>query len=82
MLVCLALLLSACATPQPIIKKEYQVIRPPELLISPCHKPNMTGSTWGDLAIYSVELKHELNKCSQKIDGIRAFIDKELNGSI
>lgn len=75
-LIILALLLTACASdPVVITRTVYQY--PPKLLIQPTEQPDYTGSTWGDLARYSVKLQARLMECNADKRALREWAQAE-----
>ncbi|WP_235186809.1 Rz1-like lysis system protein LysC [Serratia sp. DD3] len=64
----LVLLLSSCSkaplppVPQPV------VLMPPETVFTPCEKPALQGTTWGDIGSYALQLQTALELCAYRID--------------
>ncbi|EEQ14836.1 hypothetical protein yfred0001_37940 [Yersinia frederiksenii ATCC 33641] len=43
---------------------------PPESAMTECEIPQFTGSTWGDSALYALNLKRELLICKGRLDEV------------
>ena len=70
----LSLLATGCASTQTITKTETVYRYPPEILTQPCPAPEYTGSTWGDLAHYTVRLKGAVDLCNEDKRLIREWV--------
>ena len=65
------LLLSGCSQVRTV---EVKVI-PDRMLLADCSIPEFTGSTNGDLVLYTLELQHELMECNLHKKALRNFYE-------
>ncbi|WP_186373089.1 Rz1-like lysis system protein LysC [Yersinia frederiksenii] len=67
---CLSLALVSCANePRALLVNSPQLL-PPESAMTECEIPQFTGSTWGDSALYALNLKRELLICKGRLDEV------------
>lgn len=59
----LMLLLTACAS-EPVTRTVTEYRYPPEALMRNCPMPVYAGQTWGEVAVYAVQLRESLRGCN------------------
>ncbi|WP_425304221.1 Rz1-like lysis system protein LysC [Serratia fonticola] len=65
--ICLALLLSSRSRTQNPVPRPL-VLLPPESVFSPCERPTLSGTTWGDAVSYTLALQTALQICAGQVD--------------
>ena len=58
---------------------EVQTIRlePPIYLLDDCFTPLLEGQAWGDLAMWSIDLKESIDECTEDKKALRKFFEEE-----
>ncbi|WP_446692692.1 Rz1-like lysis system protein LysC [Serratia aquatilis] len=71
--ICLALLLSSCShSPLPRVPKPL-ILLPPETVFTPCKRPVLQGTTWGDAVSYTLQLKAALMICAGQVNTLNIW---------
>ena len=57
----------------------YEYIRPPvpSALLEPCPVPELTGSTWADVARLAHRRGEALAECSARLQAVRGILQKD-----
>ncbi|WP_418343246.1 hypothetical protein [Serratia fonticola] len=70
--ICLALLLSSCSRTQNPVPQPL-VLLPPESVFTPCERPVLNGTTWGDAVSYTLALQAALQICAGQVGTLNAW---------
>lgn len=75
-LLCVVLILSACAKSYPVYETEVIRITPPMSLLEPLPVPFFAGSTNEDLLLYTLTLEQNIQLCNNRLESIKKSIEK------